>query len=346
MGQKVHPLGLRLGLTENWRSRWFTRKNYAKLLEEDLKIRQHIVSKLSRAGISRIETERAGDQLTVDIYTARPGIVIGKKGTEVNVLRTGIEEMTGRTVQINIQEVKRPEIDASLIAQSVAGQLEARVSFRRAMKKAVTAAMTGRAQGIKIACAGRLGGAEMARKEWYREGRVPLHTLRANIDYGFAEALTISGRIGVKVWVYKGDVLPFKEEEIREKGKEKPAAEAASSIESLLREEYKPLVGGETEKKAVKEAEVVQEKEAKEKEKPKAKKVAKKETKETAKKTAKKAAKKTETEEKETRATPKRKKTKKAAKASFEKTKAKGKKAEAEAKGATKKSSKKSKEAK
>lgn len=328
MGQKVHPLGLRLGIIENWRSRWFAKKDYAKLLEEDLNIRQHIVSKLFRAGISRVEIERAGDQLTVDIYTARPGIVIGKRGAEVNVLRASIEKMTGRTVQINIQEVKRPEIDASLVAQNVAEQLGARISFRRAMKKAVTTAMRGGAQGIKIACAGRLGGAEMARREWYREGRVPLHTLRASIDYGFAEARTISGRIGVKVWIYKGEVLPFEEEEVEKK--EKPAVEAATSIESLLREEYKPLAGTEAEKKVAEGAEKVQEKEAKKKKKAGVKKTKKAEAK-------KEEKPKTKTASKEERP-------KKEAKADFEKKSAK--KTKAKAKSATKKSSKKSKETK
>ncbi|MCL6471730.1 MAG: 30S ribosomal protein S3 [Firmicutes bacterium] len=208
MGQKVHPRGLRVGIIENWRSRWFVSKGFDKVLGEDIKIRNILERKLARAAISKIEIERAGDRVKVDIFTARPGIVIGKRGAEVEILRGELEKMTGKQVQINIEEVKRPELDATLVAQSIAEQLEARVGFRRAMKKAVTQAMKSGAQGIKVQCAGRLGGAEMARTEWYREGRVPLHTLRANIDYGFAEALTTFGRIGVKVWIYKGDVLP------------------------------------------------------------------------------------------------------------------------------------------
>jgi len=208
MGQKVHPRGLRIGITENWRSRWFAGKGFDKLVREDLEIRKFLEQKLMRAAISKIEIERAGDRVKVDIHTARPGIVIGKRGAEVEVLRADLEKATGKHVQINIEEVKKPELDATLVAQSIAEQLEARVGFRRAMKKAVTQAMKSGAQGIKVQCAGRLGGAEMARTEWYREGRVPLHTLRADIDYGFAEALTTFGRIGVKVWIYRGDVLP------------------------------------------------------------------------------------------------------------------------------------------
>ncbi len=206
MGQKVNPIGLRLGITEDWRSRWFATKDFAKDLAEDLELRRTIEARLARAGISRIELERAGDRLRIDIFTARPGIVIGKKGAEVDALRGDIEKLTGKQVQINIQEIKRPEVDATLIAHNLAEQLEARVSFRRAMKKAVTSALKSGAKGIKVMCSGRLGGSEMSRSEWYREGRVPLHTLRASIDYGFTEARTTFGRIGVKVWVYKGDM--------------------------------------------------------------------------------------------------------------------------------------------
>lgn len=206
MGQKVHPLGLRIGIIENWRSRWFGKQEFAAFLAEDLKIRRLIYKKLQRAGIARVEIERKGDRLNVDIHTARPGMVIGKKGAEVDILRQEIEKLSGRKSQINIIEVLRPELDANLVAQAVAEQLSARVSFRRAMKKAVSSAMKSGAKGIRIACAGRLGGAEMARTEWYREGRVPLHTLRAQVDYGFAEAKTTFGQIGVKVWIYKGDV--------------------------------------------------------------------------------------------------------------------------------------------
>jgi len=208
MGQKVHPRGLRIGIIENWRSRWFTSKGFDKILHEDIELRKFLEKKLERAAISRVEIERAGDRVKVDIHTARPGIVIGKRGSEVEILRSDLEKLTGKQVQINIEEVRRPELDSTLVAQSIAEQLEARVGFRRAMKKAVTQAMKSGAKGVKVQCAGRLGGAEMARTEWYREGRVPLHTLRANIDYGFTEARTTFGRIGVKVWIYKGDILP------------------------------------------------------------------------------------------------------------------------------------------
>lgn len=208
MGQKVNPIGLRVGIIKGWRSRWFAEKNYGEFLKEDLKIRQYINGRLSRAGISKIEIERAGDRLKIDIFTARPGMVIGRRGAEVDTLRSHIEKTTDKQAQINIQEIDRPQLDAALVAQSIAEQLEARVSFRRAMKRAVGASMKSGALGIKIACAGRLGGSEMARSEWYREGRVPLHTLRADIDYGLAEALTTVGRIGVKVWIYRGDLWP------------------------------------------------------------------------------------------------------------------------------------------
>lgn len=207
MGQKVNPIGFRLGITENWKSRWFSSKDYASMLAEDIKIREWIKKRLARAAIMKVEIERAGDQVKIDIHTARPGIVIGKRGSEVDLLRAELEKIAGRRLQVNIIEVNRPETMAPLVAQGIAEQLSARVSFRRAMKKAVTAAMRSGAQGIKVACAGRLGGTEMSRAEWYREGRVPLHTLRAKIDYGFTEAHTTFGRIGVKVWIYKGELL-------------------------------------------------------------------------------------------------------------------------------------------
>jgi len=207
VGQKVNPNGFRLGIIYDWKSRWFATKKYGDLLENDVKIRKHVVSKTKRAGISKIEIERSGNNVKVDIHTARPGIVIGKRGVEVGALRSELEKITGNKVQINIQEVKTPEIDANLVAQNVASQLEARVSFRRAMKRAVRSAMKSGAKGVRINCAGRLGGSEMSRREWYREGRVPLHTLRAEIDYGFAVANSIFGSIGVKVWIYKGDVI-------------------------------------------------------------------------------------------------------------------------------------------
>lgn len=208
MGQKVYPIGFRLGITEDWRSRWYVGKGYKDTLAEDLKIRKFLTERLRRAALSRIEIERKGDKVVVDLWTARPGIVIGKKGTEVDVLRKDLERLAGHPVAVNIVEIKRPELDATLVAQGVAEQLVARVGFRRAMKKAVTSAMKSGALGIRIQSSGRLGGAEMGRREWYREGRVPLHTLRAKIDYGTADAATTFGAIGIKVWVYRGEVLP------------------------------------------------------------------------------------------------------------------------------------------
>lgn len=207
MGQKVNPVGLRLGIIENWRSRWFATKDFADFVSEDIRIREWVQKKLSRAAIAKVEIERAGDRVKVDLHTARPGIVIGKRGAEVDSLRAELEKITGKHMQVNIREVSRPELSAVLVGQGIAEQLEARVAFRRAMKKAVSATMRAGAQGIRVACAGRLGGAEMSRREWYREGRVPLHTLRADVDYGFTEAHTTFGRIGVKVWIYKGDIL-------------------------------------------------------------------------------------------------------------------------------------------
>src|SRR5881394_2246878 len=212
MGQKVNPYGFRLGVTTDWKSRWFAdRKEYAQYVIEDWKIRNYLMTELPHAAISRIEIERTRDRLRVDVHTARPGIVIGRKGSEADRLRAGLTKITGNPkIQLNIQEIKQAELDANLIAQSVADQLAGRVAFRRAMKRAVQTAMKAGAQGIRVQCGGRLGGAEMSRKEWYREGRVPLHTLRADIDYGQAEARTTFGRIGVKVWIYKGDILPYK----------------------------------------------------------------------------------------------------------------------------------------
>lgn len=207
MGQKVHPLGLRLGIIEDWRSRWFATKDFAKLLDEDLRIRAYIEKRLARGAISNVEIERAGDRVKVDLHTARPGVVIGKRGAEVDALRQQLEKLTGKKVQVNIQEVNRPELNAALVAQNVAEQLTARVAFRRAMKKAVNSTMRSGALGVKVMCAGRLAGTEMSRSEWYREGRVPLHTLRARVDYGFVEAPTTFGRIGVKVWIYTGEVF-------------------------------------------------------------------------------------------------------------------------------------------
>jgi small subunit ribosomal protein S3 len=212
MGQKVNPYGFRLGITTDWKSRWFaTRQDYADWLLQDWKVRNYLMTELPHAAISRVEVERSRDRVRVDVHTARPGIVIGRKGSEADRLRAGLGEITGNNaVQLNIQEIKEPELDAALIAQGVADQLAGRVAFRRAMKRAVQNAQKAGALGIRVQCSGRLGGAEMSRTEWYREGRVPLHTLRADIDYGFRESRTTYGRIGVKVWIYRGDILPYK----------------------------------------------------------------------------------------------------------------------------------------
>ena len=212
MGQKVNPYGFRLGVTTDWKSRWFAdREEYVDYLIEDWKIRDYLMNKLPNAAISRIEVERTRDRLRIDVHTARPGIVIGRRGAQADELRADLSKMTGNPkVQLNIQEIKQPELDAALIAQGVADQLANRIAFRRAMKRAVQNAQKAGALGIRVQCSGRLGGAEMSRTEWYREGRVPLHTLRADIDYGFREARTTAGRIGVKVWIYKGDILPYK----------------------------------------------------------------------------------------------------------------------------------------
>ena len=208
MGQKVNPIGLRLGIVKTWDSRWYAEKVYSKFLQEDIRIRRFIKEKLYHAGISKVEIERTANRAKITIRAARPGIIIGQKGAEIEKLQKEIQKMAQREISINIQEVRRVEVDAKLVAENVALQLERRVAFRRAMKKSVTASMKFGAQGIKIACSGRLGGAEIARREWYREGRVPLHTLRADIDYGVAEARTTYGAIGIKVWIYKGEVLP------------------------------------------------------------------------------------------------------------------------------------------
>ena len=209
MGQKVHPGGLRVGVIHDWKSNWYTgTKDFPAALIEDVKIREHIYGKLGHAGLSDILIRKDKQRITVDIYTARPGIVIGKSGAEVDALRRDIHGMTQKNIHININEIKRPELDAKLVAQSIAEQLQNRVSFRRAMKRSLASAMRSGAQGVKITCGGRLGGAEMSRSETYSEGRVPLHTLRADIDYGFAEAKTTFGRIGVKVWINKGEIMP------------------------------------------------------------------------------------------------------------------------------------------
>ncbi len=207
MGQKTHPYGFRLGYNTTWHSRWYAEGDYAKLLHADLKLRTELKARLKHAGVSEIDIERAADKLRVSIYTSRPGIIIGRKGAEVDKLRDDLMKQMGREVHINIQEIQRPELDAQLVSESIAGQLERRVSFRRAMKKSMESAFRFGAKGVKIMVAGRLGGAEIARTEWYQEGRLPLHTLKAEIDYGFSEAHTTYGLIGCKVWVYKGDHL-------------------------------------------------------------------------------------------------------------------------------------------
>jgi len=209
MGQKVHPGGMRVGVIHDWKSNWYTgNKDFADFLQEDVRIREHIYNKLSHAGLSDILIRKDAQRITIDIYTARPGIVIGKSGVEVDALRKDIHGMTSKAVHININEIKRPELDAKLVAQSIAEQLENRVSFRRAMKRSLASAIRSGAQGVKVMCGGRLGGGEMSRSESYSEGRVPLHTIRADIDYGFAEAKTTTGRIGVKVWINKGEIMP------------------------------------------------------------------------------------------------------------------------------------------
>ena len=211
MGQKINPYGFRLGVTTDWKSRWFSEREYKQYLTEDWTIRQEIMTLLESAAISRIEIERTRDKLRVDVHTARPGIVIGRRGAQADELRQMITKITGNgKIQLNIVEIKNPELDAALIAQGVADQLVNRIAFRRAMKRAVQNAQRAGALGIRVQCSGRLGGAEMSRTEWYREGRVPLHTLRADIDYGMREAKTTSGRVGVKVWIYKGDITPYK----------------------------------------------------------------------------------------------------------------------------------------
>ena len=208
MGQKTHPIGNRLGIIKTWDSRWYAKKSYSEFLLEDLAIRKILKERLFHAGVPKIEIERAGQNMRVIIHTARPGIIIGKKGTEVEKLRKDLKLMTEKEVAIDIKEIRKPEIDAQLVAENIALQLEKRVAFRRAMKKAVASALRFGTLGVKISCSGRLAGAEIARSEWYREGRVPLHTFRADIDFGFSEAKTTYGIIGIKVWMYHGDILP------------------------------------------------------------------------------------------------------------------------------------------
>ncbi len=207
MGQKTHPIGIRLGIIKTWDSKWFAKKNYKDLLYEDITIQKYVKTHLYHAGVPKVEIERTGQKIKATIHTARPGIIIGKKGAEVEKLKKALEKITGKELSVDIKEIRKPELDAQLVAENIAMQLEKRIAFRRAMKKAVASSMRFGALGIKVACAGRLAGAEIARDEWYREGRVPLHTFRSDIDYGVAEAKTTYGRIGVKVWIYKGDIL-------------------------------------------------------------------------------------------------------------------------------------------
>ncbi len=206
MGQKTHPIGFRLGINRDWNSNWFDEKKFSDILAEDLMLRKYIRTRLQRAGVSRITIERTAQRITLTIHTARPGIVIGRKGQEVDKLKEELQRISNKEVHLNIQEIKRPELDAYLVAENIAHQLEQKISFRRAMKKAITAAMRMGAQGIRVLCSGRLGGAEMARKEQYKEGRIPLHTLRADIDFARATAKTTYGTIGVKVWIFRGEV--------------------------------------------------------------------------------------------------------------------------------------------
>ncbi len=207
MGQKIHPYGFRLGIIKEHKSRWFADADYAAYIAEDDRIRTYIRERVRHSGVSRVDIERTRDRVTVDVFTARPGIVIGRRGTEADAIRGHLEKMSGKQVKLNIQEIKSPELDAQVTAHNVAEQLRGRVSFRRAMRRATQNAMKAGAKGVRVQCSGRLGGSEMSRTEWYREGQVPLHTLRANIDYGFDEARTTYGRIGVKVWIYRGDIL-------------------------------------------------------------------------------------------------------------------------------------------
>jgi small subunit ribosomal protein S3 len=251
LGQKAHPYGLRLGYIKPWKARWFAKKNFSDLLHEDLKLRKYLKEKLGFAGISNIEIERSSGRVRVRIFTARPGVIIGRRGQEIDKIKEGLANLTQNELFVDIKEVKSPQSDAQLVAENVAMQLEKRVGFRRAMKKAVQTAMTRGALGIKILCKGRLGGAEIARDERYREGKVPLNTFRADVDYGFAEAFTTYGTIGVKVWIYKGDILVKKEEalgklerERQEVETEKPRAEG----ESQKKPETSPQEGADTEK--------------------------------------------------------------------------------------------------
>jgi small subunit ribosomal protein S3 len=244
VGQKIHPVGLRVGIIRDWESRWYARR-MAPLIKEDVQLRRHIKKKMYRAGISRIEIERAAARVRVTIHAARPGIIIGRGGTGIDALKKELDVLTGKQIQLNVQEIRRPELEAQLVAENVAQQLERRIAYRRAMKQAVQRSLRAGAKGIRIAAAGRLGGSEIARYEWYREGRVPLHTLRADIDFGIAEALTTYGRIGVKVWVYRGDILPEPrriEHEFRRPPRPVPSEPASGDVETVVIPSRAPAV--------------------------------------------------------------------------------------------------------
>lgn len=229
MGQKIHPHGLRVGIIKDWDSRWYARKDFSDLLMEDHKLREYVKKKLYTSGVSKTEIERAANRVRVTIFTAKPGMVIGKGGTGVEELKKELEQLCGKQVSVNVMEIKNPDIDAQLVAENIASQLERRISFRRAMKQAISRAMKSGAKGIKAMVSGRLGGAEIARSEMYHEGTIPLQTLRADIDYGFAEAHTTYGRIGVKIWIYKGEVLPVKKVEKAKEGGESDNVDAKES---------------------------------------------------------------------------------------------------------------------
>lgn len=249
MGQKIHPIGFRVGIIRDWESRWYSKK-MAPLIGEDIKIRTHIKKKLYRAGISRVEIERFGSQsgvgekprVRVVIHAARPGIIIGRGGTGIDALKKELDEATGKQVQLNVQEIRRPELEALLVAENVAQQLERRVAYRRAMKQAVQRCLRSGAKGIRISASGRLGGGEIARYEWYRQGRVPLHTLRADIDFGIAEALTTYGRIGVKVWIYRGEILPERRQEMEIRRPPRPAERRPGGSEPVTGGSDRPVV--------------------------------------------------------------------------------------------------------
>ncbi len=322
MGRKVHPLGFRIGIIKDWQAKWYADKHYSEYIQEDVKIRKAIRSRYAEAGVSLVEIERQANRVTITIYTSRPGIVIGRGGQRVDETRHYLEELIGNRIQLNIQEIRQPEMDAYLVARVVAEQMERRIAYRRAMKQALFRTMQAGAKGMRITCSGRLGGAEIARRQMMHQGRVPLHTLRADIDYGFTEANTTLGKIGVKVWIYRGDILPEAEEMVEEMAIE-PAVEVIAETETAAKEE-KPV-----EEKAVEKKEAAPAAEKEKEAKPKAKKVTRKKPvaeaegekpveeeaieKKEAKPKAKKATKEKKVETKETKKKVARKKVDKAA---------------------------------